>query len=101
MACLDFVGAAAVCKMQYAEEVAELGALISPGYDWVPKDAKFIGEAGNIPVQNALPQGFGAGLPSAIASMSGTSYLKFVLQRKSYYGQLGVSTEALRATEGK
>lgn len=98
MAAASLSGSAAVLKTLYPG--GELPKALQKNfalYNKIKKVTTFEGENEIVALQNANPQGSSAVLSTAITNVVQGSYKKFTLTRKSHYGVVEISGEALKA----
>lgn len=98
MAAADLSGSAAVLKTLYPG--GELPKALQKNfavYNKIKKVTTFEGENQVVALQNANPQGSSAVLSTAITNVVQGSYKRFTLTRKSHYGVVEITGEALKA----
>lgn len=98
MAAATISGSTAALKVLYPD--GELPKALQKNfafYNKIKKKTDFVGESEYVPLQNANPQGSSADFATAQANVVQGNYVRFSLSRKSHYGVVQISGEALKA----
>lgn len=99
MAVLDTTALAAVLKVQYTQsKVRNLAYPKNPFFAQVKKRTDFVGANKQVAVRYGNPQARGAAFATALANMSTSSYVPFVITRKSDYAFAQITNEAILAS---